>query len=108
MIQTRTSFQAWNDFMILKDLLEHFAIRESFPDYLLNQTFNEVFLEGNLLKQDENYKIAVKTRQDVTHQMFLRPNDDYPIIILSKLPNGSSNGMKFGRNENDVVYISGL
>lgn len=94
--------------MILEDLLKHFSIEEKFPDYLMNQTFNGVFLEGSLEKKENTYKIAVTTRQNVTHQIFLRPDDDYPVIVLSKLPNGSSNGMKFGQNEGDVRYISGL
>ena len=94
--------------MILKDLLDYFNIDESFPDYLLEQSFNKVFLDGDLSKTDNNYKIVVKTRQDVTHQMFLRPGDDYPVIILSVLPNGLLNGMKFGLTEDDVAYISEL
>ncbi len=94
--------------MILKDLLNYFDIEESFPDYLLEQSFNEVFLDGDLSKSDNNYKIVVKTRQDVTHQMFLKPNDEYPVIIMSELPNGSLNGMKFGQSEGDVNYINEL
>ena len=94
--------------MILKDLLNHFEIVGEFPDYLLNQTFNEVFLEGNLTCENNNFKIAVTTRQDVTHQMFLRPDDDYPVVILSELPNGNLNGMKFGQSENDIKYINNL
>ena len=94
--------------LILRELLEYFDINESFPDYLLNQSFNKVFLEGNLSKQNETYKIVVKTRQDVIHQIFLKPDEDYPLIVLSELPNGSLNGMKFGQNENDVVYINQL
>ncbi len=94
--------------LILKDLLNYFNINESFPDYLLNQTFNEVFLEGNLTKNENNYKIVVKTRQGVIHQMILKPNEEYPIIIMSELPNGSLNGMKFGQSENDVAYINEL
>lgn len=94
--------------MILKDILEYFNIEESFPDYLLEQPFNKVFLDGDFSKQDNNYKIVVKTRQDVTHQMFLKPDEDYPVIILSELPNGSLNGMKFGRTEDDVAYINKL
>ena len=94
--------------MILKDILDHFDINESFPDYLLEQSFNKVFLDGDLSKTDNNYKIAVKTRQDVTHQMFLKPNEDYPVIILSELPNGLLNGMKFGLTEDDVAYINKL
>ncbi len=94
--------------MILKDLLNYFDIEESFPDYLLEQSFNEVFLDGDLSKSDNNYKIVVKTRQDVTHQMFLKPNDEYPVIIMSELPNGSLNGMKFGQSEGDVSYINEL
>ncbi len=94
--------------MILKDILDHFDINESFPDYLLEQSFNKVFLDGDLSKEDNNYKIVVKTRQDVTHQMFLKPNEDYPVIILSELPNGLLNGMKFGLTEDDVAYISKL
>lgn len=94
--------------MILRDLLNHFEIDESFPDYLLEQSFNKVFLDGDLSKTDNNYKIVVTTRQDVTHQMFLRPGDNYPVAILSELPNGLLNGMKFGLSEDDVVYINKL
>lgn len=94
--------------MILKDLLEHFKIEESFPDYLLEQSFNKIFLDGDLSKIDDAYKIVIKTRQGVTHQMFLKPKEDYPLIILSELPNGSLNGMKFGLTEDDVAYISKL
>ena len=94
--------------MNLKDILDHFDINESFPDYLLEQSFNKVFLDGDLSKTDNNYKIVVKTRQNVTHQMFLKPNEDYPVIILSELPNGLLNGMKFGLTEDDVAYINKL
>ena len=57
--------------MILRDLLKHFNIEESFPEHLLEQSFNKVFLDGELSKSDNNYKIVVTTRQDVTHQLFL-------------------------------------
>lgn len=94
--------------MILEDLLGHFDILEEFPGYLLNQTFNEVFLDGDLTKTENDYRIVVTTRQNVTHQMFLKPNDDYPVVIMSVLPNGSTNGMKFGLSESDVKYIDKL
>ena len=94
--------------MILKDLLEYFDIEESFPDYLLEQSFNKIFLEGDFSKRDNNYMIVVKTRQDVIHQMFLKPDDEYPVIIMSELPNGSLNGMKFGQSEDDVKYVNEL
>lgn len=92
--------------MIFKDILTHFDIVGQFPEYLLDQTFNEVFLDGDFSKVDNSYKIVVTTRQDVTHQMFIRPGDDYPVVIMSRLPNGSSNGMKFGTTKDDVRYIS--
>lgn len=94
--------------MILKDVLNHFDIREDFPDYLLEQTFNKIFLEGDFSRIDNIYKIVVTTRQGVTHQMFLKPNEDYPVIIMSELPNGLLNGMKFGRTQDDVAYINKL
>ena len=94
--------------MILKDLLKHFKIEESFPDYLLEHHFNKIFLDGDLSKIDDAYKISIKTRQGVTHQMFLKLQEDYPLIILSELPNGSLNGMKFGLTEDDVAYINEL
>ncbi len=94
--------------MILEDLLKHFNIEESFPDYLLEQSFNKVFLDGDLSKIDNNYKIVVKTRQDVTHQLFLKPDEEYPVIVLSELPNDQLNGMKFGLTEDDVAYINKL
>ena len=37
--------------MIFKELLEYFNIEESFPDYLLEQTFNKVFLDGEFTKE---------------------------------------------------------
>ena len=94
--------------MILRELLDHFNIRDEFPEYLYDQTFNKVFLDGDLTKLENNYRIAVTTRQDVTHQMFLRPDDDYPLAILSVLPNGKENGMKFGHTQGDVKYIKEL
>lgn len=94
--------------MILKDLLSHFHIEDEFPEYLYEQTFNEVFLDGELSREDNRYKIVITTRQDVTHQMFLNPQDEFPVVILSKLPNGLLNGMKFGRCKGQVTYIDGL
>ena len=94
--------------MILKDLLNHFDIEDNLPDYLLEQSFNEVFLDGDFSKTDNNYKVAVKTRQNVTHQMFIRPGDEYPVVIMSELPNGNLNGMKFGQSQGDVKYINNL
>ena len=94
--------------VIFKDILNHFAIAEEFPEYLYEQTFNEVFLDGELSCEDNRYKIVITTRQDVTHQMFLNPSDEFPVVILSELPNGLLNGMKFGRVEGQVTYINGL
>ena len=95
-------------YMIFQDLLNHFGIAGQFPDYLLNQTFNEVFLDGDLTKINNNYKIEITTRQNVTHQMFINPFDDFPVVIMSKLPNGNLNGMKFGLSEGQVIYINEL
>ncbi|MEE0940231.1 hypothetical protein [Methanobrevibacter sp.] len=94
--------------MILKDLLDYFNIEDNLPDYLLEQPFNEVFLDGDFEKTDDTYKIEVTTRQDVTHQMFIRPEDEFPLTIMSVLPNGNLNGMKFGQNKGDVTYINEL
>ena len=94
--------------MILKDLLDYFNIEDNLPDYLLEQPFNEVFLDGEFEKTDDTYKIEVTTRQDVTHQMFIRPEDEFPLTIMSVLPNGNLNGMKFGQNKGDVTYINEL
>ncbi len=92
--------------MILKDILNHFEIEANIPDYLLDESFNKIFLDGDLSKKDNLYKITIKTRQDVTHNMFIRPNDEFPIIIISELPNGRLNGMKFRPTQNDVEYIN--
>ena len=94
--------------MIFKDVLNHFNIKGDFPDYILNQTFNEVFLEGDLEVNNNSYKISITTRQNVTHQMFIDDSNEFPVIILSKLPNGNLNGMKFPKNSDEVVYINDL
>jgi hypothetical protein len=94
--------------MILKELLDHFEIDEELPEYLLDETFNSVFLDGDFSKQENCYKIEIKTRQNVTHQMFIKPDDDYPVIILSILPNGKQNGLKFGQNYGEEIPINEL
>ena len=94
--------------MILRELLDHFEIDEELPEHLLEHPFNKVFLDGNLTKQDNNYRIAIKTRQNVTHQMFIRPGDEFPLAILSELPNGLLNGIKFGQKEGVEIPISEL
>lgn len=94
--------------MILKDILNHFNIEVVLPDYLLNQTFNEVFLDGDFTIEEDDYKIVVKTRQNVTHQMFIRHDGEFPVIIMSELPNGLLNGMKFPRTESAGIPISEL
>ncbi|MBP3790410.1 MAG: hypothetical protein ILA26_00065 [Methanobrevibacter sp.] len=94
--------------MILKDLLNHFEIEEDLPDYLLSQPFNEVFMDGEVTLKDDSYEIVVTTRQDVTHQMFIRPNDEFPVIIMSELPNGLLNGMKFPQEEHVGIPINKL
>ena len=40
--------------------------------------------------------------------MFIKPDDDYPVIILSILPNGKQNGLKFGQNYGEEIPINGL
>ena len=94
--------------MILKDILIHFDINEDLPEHLLNHPFNKVFLDGELTAENNNYKIAVTTRQDVTHQMFIMPDDEFPLVIMSVLPNGKQNGMKFGLSEGIEIPISSL
>lgn len=94
--------------MILRDLLNHFEIEDNLPDYLLNQSFNQVFLDGKLTEKDEGYEIVVRTRQDVTHQMLISPGEEFPVIIISELPNGLLNGMKFPKYESAGIPINKL
>lgn len=94
--------------MILKDLLSHFQIEEEFPEYLYEQTFNEVFLDGDFIKKDGGYEIKITTRQNVTHMMFINSLKEFPVVIMSELPNGKLNGMKFGRNKGEIRYINDL
>lgn len=94
--------------VILRDLLNHFNINETLPDYLLEQNFNQVFCDGKLTLKDNEYEIVVKTRQDVIHHMFIRPDDEFPLIIMSELPNGRLNGMKFPQTESIGIPIDKL
>lgn len=91
--------------MILKELLDYFNLEIDLPQYLYEETFNEVFMKGNLSKINDIYKIAVKTQKDVIHTMIIDSDDNYPITILSELPNGRTNGTKFGQSSSDLVYI---
>lgn len=94
--------------MIFKDVLAHFNIEGDFPEYLYEQTFNKVFLDGELSKTDNNYEIVVRTRQDVTHHMYIKPGEEFPVIIMSELPNGRLNGLKFGQTKDEEIPISKL
>lgn len=92
--------------MLFRELLNHFRIDEEFPDYLLEESFNGIFLDGDFSKTDNSYKIEITTRQDVTHTMIISPKDEFPVTVISKLPNGLLNGIKFGRLEGQLVYIN--
>ncbi|MBO6275055.1 MAG: hypothetical protein J6M91_05905 [Methanobrevibacter sp.] len=94
--------------LILKELMNYFNIDEELPDYLLNQPFNKVFLDGKFTIKDNTYEIAVKTRQDVIHHLFIKPGDDFPVIVMSELPNGKLNGMKFPNTESQPIPINEL
>lgn len=91
--------------MILKELLDYFNLEIDLPQYLYEETFNEVFMKGNLSKINDIYKIAVKTQKYVIHTMIIDSDDNYPVTILSELPNGRTNGTKFGQSSSDLVYI---
>lgn len=91
--------------MILKELLDYFNLEIDLPQYLYEETFNEVFMNGKLSNINDIYKITVKTQKDVIHTMIIDSDDNYPVTILSELPNGRTNGTKFGQSSGDLVYI---
>ena len=91
--------------MILKDLLTYFKLDIKLPEYLYGESFNEVFLEGNLIKKENAYEITIETRKDVIHTMIIDPLDDYPVTIISTLPNGKINGTQFGKTEGDLKFV---
>ena len=91
--------------MILRDLLSHFNIEVSLPDYLYEETFNEVFMKGEVSKTADTYKIIIETQKDVTHTMIINQNSDYPVVISSLLPNGRKNGIKFGQIKGDLKFF---
>jgi hypothetical protein len=90
--------------MQLKEILDHFNIDVELPDYLYSESFNEIFCAGEVEIDDGSYKISIKTRQNVTHNMIIKPDDETPITIISKLPSGLLNGVKFGQVKGDVTY----
>lgn len=90
--------------MQLKEILDHFNIDVELPDYLYSESFNEIFCDGEVEIDDGSYKISIKTRQNVTHNMIIKPDDETPITIISKLPSGLLNGVKFGQVKGDVTY----
>ena len=91
--------------MILKELLNYFKLDIELPEYLYEESFNEVFLEGSLVKKNNSYKITIETRKDVIHTMIISPLDNYPITIVSTLPNGKTNGTRFGKTKGDLKFI---
>ena len=91
--------------MILKDLLAYFDINVDLPEYLYEESFNEVFMKGELSKANNVYKIVIKTQKEVIHTMIIDSDSDFPVIISFELPNGAKNGIKFGKNKDDLKYI---
>lgn len=91
--------------MILKDLLAHFDISVVLPQYLYGESFNDVFLKGELSFIDGGYKITIKTQKEVTHTIFINEKSNYPVCVLSELKNGALNGIKFGLNKGDLKYF---
>ena len=91
--------------MILREILDFFNINADLPEYLYEEEFNEVFLKGNLAENEKGYEITIKTRKDVTHIMIITPDDDCPLEISSLLPNGKTNGIRFGRNRGELKFI---
>lgn len=92
--------------MILKELLDYFSIEVNLPPYLLEESFNEVFVKGDFSKENNFYKIVVKTQKNVTHTMIIKPDSDFPVTVMSELPNGLLNGMKFGLKKGEVAYTN--
>ena len=92
--------------MILKELLDYFSIEVNLPPYLLEESFNEVFLKGDFFFFFNFYKIVVKTQKNVTHTMIIKPDSDFPVTVMSELPNGLLNGMKFGLKKGEVAYTN--
>ena len=91
--------------MILKDLLDYFNLEVSLPKYLYDESFNEVFKKGDLSEINNTYKITIKTQKNVIHTMIIDSDSDFPVIISSELPNGAKNGIKFGKDRDDLLYI---
>lgn len=91
--------------MILKEILNHFKIETKLPDYLYEQNFNDVFIKGDLTKNEDIHKITILTQKNIIHTMIINPHDDYPLIVTSTLPNNTKNGIKFGKNKKDLKYI---
>ena len=94
--------------MLFKELIDHFKIDEEFPPYLLDESFNDVFRNGEFIKTDKNYKIVAETRKRITHTMIITPGDEFPVIVISELPTGALNGVKFGTEKGSLVYIDEL
>lgn len=92
--------------MILKELLDYFSIEVNLPPYLLEESFNDVFLKGDFSKGNNFYKIVAETQKNVTHTMIIKPDSDFPLTIMSELPNGLFNGMKFGLKKGEVAYTN--
>lgn len=91
--------------MKLKDILDYFKIDVDLPEYLYSEEFNDVFLKGNLTKDDNVYRIVIETRKDVIHTICIDPFDDYPVTVISTLPNGKTNGTRFGKAKGDLNFI---
>lgn len=43
--------------MILRELLNYFKLDIELPAYLYDESFNEVFLKGNLVKKNNSFKL---------------------------------------------------
>ena len=75
--------------------------------YISLADFNPEKKEDKLLKKIDELELKIDSlnnRKDSIRNV-IDSNNDYPVIILSKLPNGRTNGCKFGQSDGDLVYI---
>ena len=85
--------------MILKELLTHFNTEVSLPEYLYEESFNEVFLKGKLSKENDSYEIVVETQKDVIHSLIINANNDYPVVVSSFFQTAKRTGLNLVRKK---------
>ncbi|KZX13613.1 hypothetical protein MBORA_05230 [Methanobrevibacter oralis] len=88
--------------MHVKDILDDLGLRIKIPQHWYSTDVHNDFEEAELVENDDVIKIRVENDGKV-RMIIIDVNDG--MSVVTKLPNGKVNGVKYLNNKDDFEYI---